>query len=395
MKYDFDQFVDRSQTDATKWYTVQEAITTPDVTPLWIADMDFAVSQPIQEALKKRMECPTYGYTERGPIYAQVMADWFNRRYHYDADPAMMMMSTGVMYSVSAAIRLFSNPQDKIIIPTPAYEPFIDKSLSNRRIPLMIPMHNEDGYYTLDFNAMEEQMDEHVKIFILCNPQNPTGRVYTQKELEDIAAFCEKHQLKIISDEIHADFVFEGQFIPILNINDYTKENTISCVSCTKSFNLAGLKISGVIMKNPELFKQFKEEAGSVGISSINIFALEAMKAAYQHSEDWIDQLLQYIQANRDYAEEFIKTRIPTIKTRKPEGTYFFWLDMRDCGMDWQQLNQQCIEEGHVYLSEGKFFGKEFVGFERINLASPRFQVKEGLEKLEKLILSKTQKGTL
>ena len=388
MKYNFDQVTDRSHTDATKWFVVQETLDIPDVTPLWIADMDFAVSDPIQAALKKRMECPAYGYTERGPIYAQVMADWFNRRYQYGADPEMMMMSTGVMYSVSAAIRLFSQEGDKILIPTPAYEPFVDKTLSNRRVPTLCPMHEEDGYYTLDFEDMEKKIDEQTKIFILCNPQNPTGRVYTKRELEQIAAFCEKHQLKIIADEIHADFIFDGQFTPIININDYTRQNTIACVSCTKSFNLAGLKISGVIIKNPELFKAFKAEAVNVGIASINIFALEAMKAAYQYSEDWMDQLLEYIKANQDYADDFFRTRLPMIKTRKPEGTYFFWLDMRNCGIAWDKLNQTCIEEGHVYLSEGKFFGEDYLGFERLNLASPRAQLQTGLEKLEKMVLA-------
>lgn len=389
MKYNFDQIVDRSHTDATKWYTVQETLDVEDVTPLWIADMDFAVSDPIQQALIHRLECPAYGYTERGPIYAEVMADWFNRRYQYGADPSMMMMSTGVMYSVSAAIRLLSEAGDKILIPTPAYEPFVDKTLSNRRVPVLCPMKEDHGYYTLDFDQMESVLDEHTRIFILCNPQNPTGRVYTREELEQIAAFCEKHQLKIISDEIHADFVMDGKFIPILNINDYTRQNTVACVSCTKSFNLAGLKISGVVIKNPELFKQFKAEAANVGIASINIFALEAMKAAYQKSEDWMDQLLEYIRANRDYADEFFKTRLPMIKTRKPEGTYFFWLDMRECGIPWEEVNEACIREGHVYLSEGKFFGEAYVGFERLNLASPRAQLTKGLEGLEKMILAR------
>ena len=386
----FDRIVDRSHTDATKWFVVQEQLNAPDVTPLWTADMDFAVAEPIQQALKQRMTCPVYGYTERGREYAELMADWFNRRVQYDADPSMMMMTTGVMYSVSAAIRIFSKEGDKILIPTPAYEPFVDKTLSNRRIPVLCPMKEDNGRYELDFDQMESVVDEQTRIFILCNPQNPTGRVYSRQELEQLALFCEKHQLKIISDEIHADFVFDGKLVPILNISEYTRRNTIACVSCTKSFNLAGLKISGVVMKNRELFEQFRAEAVNVGIASINIFALEAMKAAYRQSEDWMDQLLEYLRANRDYADEFFRTRLPMIKTRKPEGTYFFWLDMRNCGMEWETLNQTIIEEGRVYLSEGKFFGSPYLGFERLNLASPRVQLQTGLEKLEKLILSKT-----
>ena len=275
MTYHFDEIIDRRNTNSLKWDVEEKEL------PMWVADMNFPVVPTIQDAIIQRVKEPHFGYFMPRDDYFSSIIQWQETRNGVTGlTKECIGYENGVIGGVISALNVMCSKGDNVLVHSPTYIGFTMGLTNNGYHIVHSPLTlDADNIWRMDFEDMEKKIDEQTKIFILCNPQNPTGRVYTKTELEQIAAFCEKHQLKIIADEIHADFVFDGQFTPIININDYTRQNTIACVSCTKSFNLAGLKISGVIIKNPELFHAFKAEAVNVGIASINIFALEAMKA--------------------------------------------------------------------------------------------------------------------
>lgn len=387
MKYDFDRIIDRTETGATKWERPKAMYKVDDIIPMWIADMDFATAPPIVEAIKRRANHPIYGYTERGNDYLMIFSDWLNKRHNYGTNEKEISLSTGVMYSISAAIRLFTDVNEKIIIPTPCYHPFFEKVEGNGRKALLSPMKVVNGRYQLDFENLEHIVDKNTKMFLFCNPHNPTGRVFDKEELLQIALFCERNKLIIISDEIHADFVYGGsKFFPIMNISEYTKENTISCVSCTKSFNLAGLKVSSVIIKNKKMLNKFKSYASLTGIGSINIFALEALKAAYGESEEWLDQLINYLESNRNYTQKFLQEELKELQSIKPDATYFYWIDFSKTGIPKVYVHDKCALEGKVAFNEGTTFGNNYMGFERLNFACPKSQLQDALNRLKKLI---------
>lgn len=381
----FDQVIDRKHSESTKWDRYRLQYHDEDLLPLWLADMDFPTSDAIRYALAQRAQHPIYGYTDRGEIYYELFAQRFNQRYNYDIDQSNVVLSTGVMYSISAAIRLFSNRGDKIMVHTPCYHPFIDMIIQNNRNVVMTPLKIRDSIDTFDFEDMESKWDENIKMLILCNPHNPTGRVFTLEELNELALFCERHQIIIVSDEIHCDFTYESTFHTILNISEYTKDHTICCVAPTKSFNLAGIKISAAIIKNPTMLEMFRKEAITSGIASINIFALEALKAAYQHSGNWQCELLKYLKDNRDFACDYIHKNMKDVHFFIPEGTYFLWLDFNDSYIP-KTLHEDLITKAHVALSKGSEFERGMSKWARVNFACPRSVLKEALDRICEMI---------
>lgn len=374
--YDFDTLIDRRNSESTKWDRFRFQCQDENMLPLWLADMDVAVSDAIQEALIDRARHPIYGYSDRGPQYPKLFADRFNERFDYDIDPTQVVLSTGVMYSISGAIRLFTKPHDGILIMRPCYHPFVDMTINNDRNPIFVDMVDEEDGYRLNLEAFNEAASKCTAL-ILCNPHNPTGRVFTREELSEIASICQKHSLLIISDEIHCDFTYKGfQFYPIMNISDYTKEHTISCVAPTKSFNLAGLKVSAAFIKNKEMLEAFKNYAKTSGIASINLFAMEALKQAYLNSAKWQEELLAYLEENRMLIDEFLKEFDQQIRWHCPEGTYFYWLRFLD---DEAFIHKELLKH-HLALSEGSEFGETCIGFERLNFACPKSQLRKALE---------------
>lgn len=377
MKYDFDCLIDRKKTDATKWTKYDS-----DILPMWIADMDLRVSSGIQSALYKRCEHPVFGYTDRGSIYRELFAHWFNKMHNYGVTADQVALSTGVVYSIGAAIRLLSEEGDEVLVLTPSYPPLMEAVLDNNRrlITYEMPLINEK--YTIDFTELQKLVGEKTKLILLCNPHNPTGKVLDAGERRQMAAFCEANLLKIISDEIHADFVYDNEaFKPIMNETAYTRENTIACVSCTKTFNLAGLKVSAVFIKNRDLMQSFSKYLKTLGIHSINTMALEAVKACYQSSDDWYSQMMLYLKNNRDYLLEQISGRLPDIKTSAPDSTYFYWLDFENYEL--KDIHHSLIEHGRLGLREGAAFGDAFRCFERLTFAAPRSIIDEALNRLE------------
>lgn len=381
----FDEIVERKNTGSIKWDKPKIEYQRDDIIPMWVADMDFAIAPEIIDALKNRLNHHIYGYQRVDDSYKQAFVNHFNKRCNHTLKKDHLIFSTGVVYSMNACIQLLSEKHDKIIIHSPAYPPFRSIIERNDRIVVDSKMIIKNGRYEIDFDDLESKVDNKCKLFLLCNPQNPTGRLFDKQELEKIADFAERHHLIIISDEIHADFIFDRkQFIPMMDINEYTKNNTITCVSCTKSFNLASLNISAILIKNKKLYNLVNEYTSLNGLQSINTFALEAMKAAYEKSEYWLDELVDYIQSNRDYTFAYLTHYLPKIEVIKQEATYLMWLDLS--AYQDEHIQKTLAKYAKVYTNDGATFGKDYNMFVRLNIACPRSQLEEALHAINEYL---------
>lgn len=386
--YNFDKVIDRRNTNCEKWDMPIQEYHNEQMIPMWVADMDFEVAKPIQNRLMKRVQHGVYGYTMRDEEVIECFVRHFNKKCNHQVKSEEVILSTGVVHTINACVQLFTNKKDKIMIHSPAYHPFRIVATNNECEIVDTKMIEKEGRYVFDFEDMEKQIDENCKIFILCNPQNPTGRVFEKEELEKIATFCEKHNLLIISDEIHADFIFDKKrFTPICDINEYTKKHTITCVSCTKTFNLAGLNVSALFIKNKDLREKFKRYTSRTGLQAINILGLEAVKAAYEECEDWLEELMKYLSENREYALHYIKEYLPQIKVLKNEATYLLWLDMSFMNVDNPQ--KELAEKAGVYFSDGASFGEDYNNYVRMNIACPKSQLVAALEAVKEYIYKK------
>ena len=384
--YNFDRVINRKNTNCVKWDMPIQEYHNEDIIPMWVADMDFEVAKPIVDRIVKRCAHPVFGYAKKDNEAYEAIVKHFNTKCNHTITSEDIILSAGVVYSIDACVRLFTNPNDKVMIHAPAYPPFRGVPTESGRIIVDTQMKIENGRYVFDFEDMEAKIDESCKMFILCNPQNPTGRCFEKEELLKVAEFCEKHNLLVVCDEIHADFIFDKrEFVPFMDLNEYTKNNTITCVSCTKTFNLAGLKVSAVFIKNKELREKFDKGTSNSGLQSINIFGLEALKAAYEECEDWLEELVAYIQGNRDYTLDFIAKNLPQIKVLKSEATYLLWLDL-SC-MEVECPQKELLEKTNVFFNDGKTFGEKYSKFVRMNLACPRSQVQASLEALVKYFM--------
>ena len=379
---DFDRIIDRRGTESTKWDRLRVEYQDEDLLPLWLADMDFATSEAIRDALVRRAEHPIYGYTDRGPLYPRLFADRFRTRYGVPVESDNVVLSTGVMDSIAAAISLFTQPGDSIVIPRPCYHPFVATVVGSRRRPVFSDMLPGEHGYEYDWDGLERAAAEATAI-IVCNPHNPTGRVCTEDELRHLADIAEKNDLLVISDEIHADFTYAPHALtPIANLGKGIRGRLVSCVSPTKSFNLAGVKVSAALIWNPDMLSRFRAHASTIGISSINIFALEALKAAYLESQDWQDELLSHLEKNRGVVKAFIEAHAPQVEAHLPEGTYFYW--MRLPGM--HGAYERLIREGHVALGNGRDFHPDADEFVRLNFACPRTILDEALSRIGRVL---------
>lgn len=373
----FDHRIVRRGTGCIKWDAMDEQFHCEDMIPMWVADMDFPVAEVIQEALKKRIMHPVYGYVKEEEYHKELFANHFNEHQHHQAKAENVILSTGVVYSINACVQRLTEKGDRIMIHSPAYPPFRRVVNDNDRVVVDVAMKVVNHHYELDFEKMEEQA-KGCKMFILCNPQNPTGRVFDQEELTQLADFCERHQMLVISDEIHSDFVFEKEFIPFAMINEYTKKHTITCVSCTKTFNLAALNVSAMFIYNKELYDVVDAYTALNGLQAINAFGLCAMQAAYEYGQPWLDELLLYLQANRDYAYEYIQKHLPKARCLLPDATYLLWIDLSAYGND---IHTRIAKNAKVYTNDGNTFG-EYDGYIRFNIACPRMQLEDALNQL-------------
>ncbi len=387
MVYDFDEVIERNDTGSLKWDYREEVFGSKNVIPMWVADMDFRVPQPVIDAMKKRAEHGIYGYPAKTPSYYNSIIGWMERRHGWKVSRDWISTSPGVVPAINLCVQAFSHPGDKIVVQSPVYYPFFRAVENNGRRIVKNPLNFENGRYTMDFEDLEKNLDSRTRMLILCNPHNPVGRVWTREELSKLGEICLKHDLIIISDEIHEDLVYEGhRHIPIASVSEELAMQTVTCTAPSKTFNIAGLSTSTVIAKNEKLLSRYEAALLNAGLLSGNVFGIVALEAAYTYGEEWLDQLLVYLKGNVDYAEKFINERIPRIKFVRPEGTYLALIDFRDLGMDQDALNEFVVKEAGIGFDDGAMFGKECDGFERINLACPRSTLKTAMENLEKAV---------
>ena len=386
MKYDFDQVIDRSGNRASKYDERVMKFGTDKVIPLWVADMDFKTAQPIIDACVKKAEEGIWGYTSRPASYFEAVKGWEKRRNNWDVDTSLMSWSLGVEPALSVLVKIFSHTGDKVMIQTPVYSEFYDVTEAWEREVVENKLVEENGTWHIDFEDFEKKAKE-VKIFLLCSPHNPLGIVWSREDLQRMADICIANDVLLVSDEIHSDLIFHGRkHIPTATLSPEIAGKVISCVSATKTFNLAGLQASTTIFPNLEMKKKFDRFWMNMDIHRNNAFSSVAMEAAYNEGEEWLEQLLEYISGNFDYIKEYCDKYIPKIKPSVPDATYLVWLDCRELGMDNEQLRSFMIEKAGLGLNEGYTFGRSLSGYMRLNAACPRSVLEQAMKQLKEAV---------
>ena len=374
----FDQQFDRRHTESIKWNYFPE-----DVLPLWVADMDFQSPPAVLDALHQRVEHGIFGYGLPPADLAEIVTARLHRHYGWKPEAEQISYVPGVVSGVNLALRAVSHPGDAVIVNTPAYPPFFSAPESaNLRCVCNPLIQNGDGNYAIDFERFEAQIQqENVKAFILCNPQNPTGRVFTREELLPLAEICLRHKVIIISDEIHCDIIFDqNQHIPIASLAPEIADQTITFMAPSKTFNMAGLYASVAIIQNPELAVSFKRVKRGI-ISGPDLLALTAARAAYKEGDAWLEELLIYLQGNRDWLAEVLPEKLPGVRYCKPEGTFLAWLDWREVGLEGNP-QQFLLNEARVGLNDGLEYGPDGEGFVRLNFGTQRAILREAVERM-------------
>ncbi len=390
MKYDFDRIIDRKNSNSAKWDNVEHLFGSKDVLPMWVADMDFDAPAPVIEALQKRAGDGIYGYLRRPDSYYDAVIDWVKRRHGWNIDREWITFSPGVVSGISVAILALSQQGDEIITQPPAYYPFFRIIKDNGRQLVYNPLRLVDGRYRMDFDDLKEKAGPRTQMMILCNPHNPVGRVWERDDLERVGEFCLENKIILISDEIHSDLVYEGHVhVPTASISADIAQNTIACMAPSKTFNLAGLKSSAIIIPNESIRRSFDLMLENIGIRMDNIFGAAALESAYRYGEDWLSQLLKYLEGNKRFAAEFFEEKVPGIKAMDLEGTYLLWLDCRGLGLTDEALKELMDKKAKVGLDEGPMFGPGGEGFQRMNIACPRATLEEGLRIIEHAVKSK------
>lgn len=387
MNYDFDKSVKRVGTSSVKWDYLDRIFGNTEVLPLWVADMDFEVPQPVIDAVVKRAQHGIYGYTERPDSFFSSMAGWMKRRHGWDISTEWISVCPGVVPALCFSVLSFSEPGDKVLVQSPVYPPFFAAIENNGRIILNSRLKLEKGRYEIDFEDLDAKLGSGVKIMLLCSPHNPIGRVWSREELKRIGELCIKHDVVIISDEIHSDLVYSGNVhTPIASISQELAERTVTCIAPSKTFNIAGLSTSASIIPNKALHDRFNNTMKRLGIELSNLFGITALEAAYNFGEEWLDQLLAYLEGNIDFLIGYIETKIPRIKVIKPQGTYLVWLDCRELGMNQAELVDFFTNKALVGINDGTAFRAGGEGFMRLNAACPRSLLKEALERIEEAV---------
>lgn len=389
MKYNFDTVVDRSDNFAAKWTEMDKKYGTNDLLPMWIADMDFKAAPCIVEAIRNRLDQEIYGYTTRPDSYNESIVNWVSKRFDWNIKKEWLIFSPGVMPSISLIIQELTDKNDKIMIQEPVYSPFNSIVKANDRELVISPLiKEENGNYVMNYAEIEANIKD-VKLFILCNPHNPVGRVWTKEELIKLGDICIRNNVKVISDEIHCDIILKGhKHTPFGSISEEFAQNSITCMAPTKTFNIAGLQMSQVILPNEDDFNKLDTAFTRIDIKRNNAFSLVATEAAYNHGEDWLDEFLEYLEGNIDFAVKYIQDNIPALKVNKPEATYLLWVDFSKLGKSDDEIAKALVEKGKIALNNGPSFGIGGSQFQRINLACPRSMVEEGLSRIKTAVES-------
>lgn len=384
----FDEIIDRTQTDSVKWSINERLFGRKDVLAMWVADMDFRAPEVVVQALVARAEHGIYGYAIRPDSYYQAVMDWLEKRHGWKTERAWQITSPGVVPALSMAMLAYTLPGDKVVIQPPVYHPFNRVIQNNGRQVVENDLINDNGYYRMDFEKLERQLtDPRVRMFVLCSPHNPVGRVWTREELARLGELCLKHNVLMISDEIHSDLVFSwAKHIPYASISPEMAQNSVTLLAPSKTFNIAGLNTSITIIPHPGLNTRFCQIQENLALGGSSVFGLTGLETAYRYGEAWMEELLDYLEGNLTFLEAFIRERIPQIKVRKPEGTYLVWLDCRALNLNRADLRHFLIHQAGLGLDEGAVFGTPGEGFMRMNTACPRATLAQALEQLAQAI---------
>lgn len=405
MKYNFDKVIDRTGTNCSKWDLRKEVFGREDVLPMWVADTDFEAPKEVTKAMEERLKHGIYGYTYRPETFNKSIINWMKKRHGWDIEDEWIIFSPGVVPALSIAINTFTHPGDRVIIQTPIYPPFQSIVEENGRIRIDNELVLIDGRYYMDIDKLNEQIkianssftnntpnenrefDQRIKLLLFCNPHNPTGRVWTKEELLKIGEICLENDILIVSDEIHSDIIYKGhKHIPIASLSKELEQNTITCIAPSKTFSLAGLSTSAVIIPNKKIRDLFTNTLNKLAIGGGNIFGNIALEAAYNYGEDWLEEFLVYLEGNLNYLMKYFEERIPKIKPIQPEATYLVWLDCKELGLEGKELVDFFVNEAKVGVNPGFTFGESGSSFVRLNIGCSRSVLEEGLNRIEKAV---------
>ncbi len=377
MRNDFDHIIDRTATQSIKWKAYGEG-----VLPMWVADMDFAAPEPVKEALKARVAHGVFGYEGPSPALVEAILARLQQLYGWTVAPEALVFLPGVVTGFNLAAQAFLEPGDGLLIQTPVYPPILDAAgTANAVTQAMELTRAADGYYSVDFELFARTVNARTRMFLLCNPHNPVGRVFRKDELEQMAELCLRHNLLICSDEIHCDLIFSGyRHIPIAALAPEIAACTITLMAPSKTFNIAGLHCAFAIIPDPDLRRRYKAARRGI-VDTVNVLGYTAALAAYQEGQPWLEALLRYLEANRDFVVAFVRQRMPRMAVTSPEGTYLAWLDCRAAGLP-GNAHEFFLKKARVALNDGATFGSGGEGFVRLNFGCPRALLKEGLERM-------------
>ena len=382
MQYHFDEIIDRKNTSAIKLEGLKEFWGRTDLLPLWVADMDFATAPFVTEAIRKRCDNPVLGYTTKPDSYYQAIMSWVKNRYGLEVEKEMINFVPGIVPGIGMALNAFTEKGDKVLIQPPVYGPFSWLNTRNERTLITNPLKWVDGMYRMDMEAFREQI-KGCKVFILCNPHNPGGVVWTEEELQEVAEICYEEGVLVFSDEIHADLTLPPcKHRPFAMVSEKARMNSVTFMSPSKALNMPGLTASHALIFNSKLRRKFRKYVEACELDMGHVFAFLAVEAAYSHGTEWLDQCLAYIQGNIDYVDAFTKQHTPKIKVIRPQASYLVWLDCRDMGLSQEALNDFFVDKAHLALNDGISFGKEGEGFMRLNVASPRSVLEQAMNQL-------------
>jgi cystathionine beta-lyase len=356
-----------------------------DILPLWVADMDFKAPVGVIKALAERVEHGVFGYTQPTDSYYDAVINWMNRRHDWQIEKDWIMIAPGIVPAIHFAVQTYTKEGEGVLIQRPVYNPFTEAVVNNNRKLINSPLVLKGDRYEIDFEDFEKKIiDNKVKLFILCSPHNPVGRVWTREELRTMGDICLKQNVLIIVDEIHHDLVFKGnKHIPFASLGAKYSNNCITLTSPSKTFNLAGLHISNIIIENKEILKKLNSYLESIALTASNIFGIVGSEAAYNSGEEWLEELIDYLDGNKKLIQKFMADKFPMIKVIDSEATYLLWVDFRGLGMEKEELEKFLAEKAKLWLNGGHIYGDEGLGYERINLACPRSAIEKGLKQLE------------
>ena len=388
MNYNFDEVVCRKHTDALKLEALAPRWGRTDLLPMWVADMDFKTPPFIVEVMKKRMECEVFGYTAKPESWYEAIISWQKRRHKWTITKEMISFVPGVVPALAMAVQAFTQPGEKVMIQQPVYNPFAQVIRNNHRELVNCPLELKDGQYHINFKLFEKKI-KGCKLFLFCHPHNPGGRVWTREELKKVATICAQNNVIIVADEIHADLtLLPYEHIPFASVSEEAKQNSVVFASPSKAFNMAGLATSYAVIANPTLRRRFESYVEGNELAAGNVFAFNTVVAAYNKGEEWLQQMLTYVQGNIDEVVSYIKENIPQLKAIIPQASYLVFIDFSALQLNQKDIVALCTNRAHLALNDGSIYGEEGNGYMRINLACPRSVVRQALAQLKDAITS-------